>query len=163
MREQVPRPISRKELRARSRRIREIARRFGFVGRVEYRHVYSGTGGAQYGAGSTAAEDLLIVYAEAFRRAADPADYSLEAILAHERGHQVLCRHPRLRRTLAAKASGVTEEIMASLVGSLIVPAAPDQETLVLKALGEAVTNGAEPDAAVRLLAALREYLEKLL
>jgi hypothetical protein len=125
--------------------------------------VYGGTGGAQYGRGSTETEDLLLVYAEAFQRDADPEDYSLEAILAHERGHQVTCRHLRLRRTLLAKASAVTEEIVASLVGSLIVPGSADQEALLLKALGEAVAGGADPDAAVRLLAELWDYLEKLL
>ena len=44
---------------------------------------------AQYARGSTAHEDLLTVYAEAFERDADPEDFSLEAILAHERGHQL--------------------------------------------------------------------------
>lgn len=68
------------------------------MGRVEYRHVYSQTGGAQYGRGTTAADDLLTVYAEAFERDADPEDFSLGAILAHERGHQLLARHPRIAK-----------------------------------------------------------------
>jgi hypothetical protein len=51
---------------------------------VEYRHVYSQTGGAQYGRGNTPEEDLLTVYAEAFERDADPQDFSLEAMIAHE-------------------------------------------------------------------------------
>src|SRR2546421_6255 len=78
--------------RARRKRVARIARALGFVGHVEYRHVYSQTGGAQYGQGTTAAEDLLTVYAEAFDRDADPDDFSLDAILAHERGHQLLAR-----------------------------------------------------------------------
>ena len=41
----------------------------------------------------SAEEDLLIVYAEAFAKEADPEDFSLTAILAHERGHQILARH----------------------------------------------------------------------
>jgi hypothetical protein len=68
----------------------------GFIGRVEYCHVYSQTGGAQYGRGSAAEQDLLTVYAEAFERDADPNDFSLQAMLAHERGHQLLARHSRI-------------------------------------------------------------------
>jgi len=52
--------------RQRLRRITQIARTFGFIGSIEYRHVYSQTGGAQYGRGSSSSRDLLIVYAEAF-------------------------------------------------------------------------------------------------
>lgn len=59
----------------------------GFRGVVEYRHVYSQAGGAQYGLAATEDEDLLIVYAEAFDRDADPEDFALESIGAHERGH----------------------------------------------------------------------------
>ena len=60
-----PPSISSEEHDARLRRIRRIAKRFGFVGRVEYRHVFSGSGGAQFGLGSDAERDLLVVYAEA--------------------------------------------------------------------------------------------------
>ena len=49
----------------------EIARRLGFIGRVEYRHVYSQAGGAQYGLAVSPEHDLLIVFAEAFERAAN--------------------------------------------------------------------------------------------
>lgn len=125
--------------------------------------MFSGAGGAQYGAGSSEAEDLLSVYAEAFQRDANPEDFSLEAILAHERGHQILCRHARLRHTLAAKVSGPTEEIAASVVGSLLVSADSARETLIFKALFEAIEGGVDPAAAVRLISELREYLEQLL
>lgn len=57
-----------------------MARALGFVGRVEYRHVYSASGGAQYGHGAEVESDLLTVYAEAFDRDADPEDFSLSAI-----------------------------------------------------------------------------------
>jgi len=67
-----PRPISASERTARQRRASGIARRLGFAGRVEYRHVYSQAGGAQYGQAVAAKQDLLIVYAEAFERDADP-------------------------------------------------------------------------------------------
>src|SRR6266436_6180762 len=98
MPEHHPRPISSVKRRARQRRVSRIARQLGFVGRVEYHHVYSSAGGAQYGLAVAADQDLLVVYAEAFDRDANPDDFSLEAILADERGHQLLARHPRLAR-----------------------------------------------------------------
>jgi hypothetical protein len=70
-----PRLLSVGEQRARHRRAARIARQLGFIGRVEYRHVYSQTGGAQYGRGSTQEADLLTVYAEAFERDADPGGF----------------------------------------------------------------------------------------
>jgi hypothetical protein len=89
-----PLPLTPAKLRARRSHVARLARGSGFVGRVEYRRVYSQTGGAQYGLSSTADEDLLTVYAEAFERDADPDDFSLKANLAHERGRQFLARHP---------------------------------------------------------------------
>src|SRR5712664_3396232 len=96
-----PRPLGAEQLRARRSRVARIARRFGFVGVVEYRHVNSQSGGAQYGQGSTADEDLLTVYAEAFERDANVEDFSLAAIIAHECGHQLLARHPRIAKRVA--------------------------------------------------------------
>src|SRR6266478_4443199 len=96
-----PRPIGPAEvLRRRSVALR-LARAVGFVDRVEYRHVFSQSGGAQYGRGAEAGADLLTVYAEAFDRDADPHDFSLSAIIAHERGHQVFARHAPLSVLLA--------------------------------------------------------------
>ena len=158
-----PRPISATERRARQRRASQIARRLGFVGRIEYRHVFTQAGGAQYGLGAAPEEDLLIVSAEAFERDADPEDFSLEAILAHERGHQLAARHPRLTRNLPQPWSGVTEEIVASLLGSLLVEAEKDKQDLLLKALFEADRRGLEPDRATLLITELRALLEKIL
>src|SRR5438552_1583420 len=109
----APRPLpalSAAAKRARTSRILRIARQLGFVGTVEYRHVFSQSGGAQYGQARTAAEDVLIVYAEAFDRDANPDDFSLDAILAHERGHQLLARHPRVARMTAGRISSGSEE-----------------------------------------------------
>ena len=78
----VPRPITLAESLARRKRVAQLARDFGFVGLVEYRHVYGRTGGAQYGQGETVAQDVLTVFAEAFERDADPEKFSLEAIIA---------------------------------------------------------------------------------
>src|SRR5260370_35988920 len=96
-----PRAISAAQLLARKSRIALIAETAGFVGNVEYRHVRSQTGGAQFGRGSSEQDDLLTVYAEAFERDVDPEDFSLEAMIAHERGHQILARHPRLANRVA--------------------------------------------------------------
>jgi len=56
-----PGPLTAAERCVRRSRAARIARRMGFVGNVEYRHVYSQTGGAQYGRGNTPEEDLLTV------------------------------------------------------------------------------------------------------
>jgi hypothetical protein len=163
MREDLPEPITLAERRRRQRRASGVARTFGFVGRVEYRHASNSAGGAQFGLGPTPDEDVLIVYADAFRRDADPADFSLEAILAHERGHQVLARHERLRRAVAFRLSLPSEEILASLIGSLLVGTNEDREALMLKAVAESLDIGLGPVDAVRVTAELRETLERLL
>jgi hypothetical protein len=46
MAKRTPRTISAAQLLEREKRVRLIAKAFGFVGIVEYRHVYSQTGGA---------------------------------------------------------------------------------------------------------------------
>src|ERR1700721_4800068 len=71
-----PGPLTTAERRSRRSRVARIAQNLGFVGRVEYRHIFSQTGGAQYGRGSTPKEDLLTVYAEAFDREGNPGDFS---------------------------------------------------------------------------------------
>ncbi|MFI5460349.1 MAG: hypothetical protein ACHRXM_33445 [Isosphaerales bacterium] len=136
----------------------------GFVGRVEYRHVYSQTGGAQYGRGSTADDDLLTVYAEAFERDADPEDFSLEAILAHERGHQLLARHPRIaRRVTTVRISAGSEEILASLLGAMHCAAKEDRDALVAKATVELLSHGEALEVSTRRLQELWDLLEALL
>ncbi len=158
-----PKPITASVLATRKRRVTRIARQYGFVGMIEYRHVYSHSGGAQYGLAVVEAEDLLTVYAEAFERDSNPNDFSLEAIIAHERGHQLFARHPRLVRSLPSFWSEGTEEIVASLLGSLLVSDDVDRETLIYKATFDAVMRGVESDQATVLAARLRELLEKLL
>src|SRR5262245_27479003 len=155
------RPLSAAELRARRRRVSRIARQVGFLGRVEYRHAYSHTGGAQYGFAASPEEDLLVVYAEAFTRASTADDFSLEAMIAHERGHQLLARHPRLRRLTRPIVGWVTEEVLASLLGSLLVENVKDQKDLLLKAAAEATDRGMDPQRASLFLTRLREILEK--
>jgi hypothetical protein len=138
------------------------ARVLGFVGRVEYRHVYSQSGGAQYGRGAEAGADLLTVYAEAFDRDGDPEDFSLSAIIAHERGHQMLARHPRLSVSLAS-ASPAAEEVLASLLGALALNPGRDRDTLVDKAAFELLGRGATAETAARVIENLWDLLGRLL
>jgi hypothetical protein len=157
-----PAPLSATEEHARRGRIARVARRLGFVGRVEYRHVHSQSGGAQYGRGRVAEEDLLTVYAEAFERDADPNEFSLEAILAHERGHQLLARH----RRIAPRVSGLSvasEEILASLLGALICWEKKDRDELVAKATAALLIRGQPPDVASRQIYELWHVFEALL
>jgi hypothetical protein len=161
--EESPKPISAKEAHARLARVRALARALGFVGRVEYRHVTTRSGGAQYGMGPTVEEDLLVVYPEAFRRDADPDDFSLEAIIAHERGHQLISRDDRLRRNVPNEMSSVTEEVLASLLGAIMVKAPRGSDDLVLKALFTLVEQGMHPDEASRRVQDVLKYLEATL
>ena len=112
-----PDPISAVELEARLRRVMAVSVDLGFVGSVEYRHVYSRTGGAQYCIGPSADDDIMVLYAEAFERDADPADFNLEALIAHECGHQRLHRDQKYRLVME-KFPENFEEILASLVGA---------------------------------------------
>jgi hypothetical protein len=140
-----------------------IARQLGFVGVVEYRHVFSRTGGAQYGRRKTEAEDMLIVYAEAFVRDANPGDFSLTAILAHERGHQLLVRHPRIAKQVEGRISEVTEEILASLLGAMLCNNEIDRENLTFKAVAELTDHGEVADIAFKRLQELKTLFEALL
>lgn len=162
MAKRSPRSISTAQLASRENRVMRIAKTFGFVGKVEYRHVYSQTGGAQYGRGSTPAADLLTVYGEAFERDADPEDFSLEAMIAHECGHQILARHPRIAKRVVG-VSEASEEILASLVGAMICYNDTDRLTLYAKATAELLDRGQNSDAASRQLQELWELLEALL
>ncbi len=157
-----PGSLTAAERRARRNRAARIAQQLGFLGRVEYRHVYSQTGGAQYGRGNTPEEDLLTVYAEAFERDADPEDFSLEAMIAHECGHQILARHPRIAKRVSG-ISEASEEILASLLGAMICNADADRVTLIAKAAAELLDHGQSAESANRQLQDLWDLLEALL
>jgi hypothetical protein len=158
-----PRPLTSADRRARRNRIARIARALEFIGHIEYRHVYSQTGGAQYGRGSKIDDDLLTVYAEAFERDADPEDFSLEAIIAHERGHQLIARHPRIAKQLAGRISLASEEILASLLGAMLDIAEADRDALVAKATVELLDHGETLELATQKLQELWNLLEALL
>jgi hypothetical protein len=162
MAKRSPRPISAAQLLAREQRAQSVAKAVGFVGSVEYRHIYSQTGGAQYGRGSNERVDLLMIYAEAFERDADPEDFSLEAIIAHERGHQILARHPRIAKRVAG-LSLASEEILASLLGALICHDDSDRLALAAKATAELLDGGQTAESASRQIQELRDLLGALL
>ncbi len=162
MAKRFPPTISAAQRLAREERVGLIAKAFGFIGHVEYCHVYSQTGGAQYGRGSKSEADLLTVYAEAFERDADPEDFSLEGMIAHERGHQILARHPRIAKRVAG-VSEASEEILASLLGAMICPDDRDRVTLFAKATAELLDRGQSLEKANRQLQELWDLLEALL
>jgi hypothetical protein len=124
--------------------------------------VYSKTGGAQYGRGAWEAADLLTVFAEALERDADPNDFSLRAMIAHERGHQILARHPRLSARLAG-VTNAAEEVLASLLGALVVETGHNRDLLVAKATAELLAAGREPEDTMRLVRELWTTLRDLL
>jgi hypothetical protein len=156
-------PLSESALQARRARVIAIAQMLGFVGKVEYCHAYSdGTGGAQYGQASAENHDLLIVYAKAFDRDADPEDFSLEATIAHETGHQILARHPRIAKRVAG-ISRESEEILALLIGAIICSVERDRRALYMKAAGELAERRHSPESIERQLLTLWELLEAML
>ena len=156
-----PDPIAPAEARRRRDRVRRLARGVGFVGRVEYRHEYSRSGGARYGQGADDAGDLLTVYAEAFDRDADPDDFSLRDIVAHERGHQLVARHPRLAAQFVG-VSAAAEEVLASLLGARVLRPGPDRDALLEKAAFDVLRGGVAADAAARVVRNLWDQLEGL-
>jgi hypothetical protein len=135
----------------------------GFVGSVEYRHVYSQSGGAQYCIGPSADDDIMAVYAEAFERDANPDDFHLDAMIAHECGHQRLHRDPNFRPLVAKFPGEDFEEILASLVGSLIVRESESAETLVWKAIMDLGNMRVSPESVVPFVDRLRKLLEHCL
>ena len=158
-----PKPISSAALAKRENRVEAIARGMGFVGRIEYRHLYSQTGGASYGLARAAKDDLLTIYAEAFDRDADTDDFSLEAIIAHERGHQLIERHSLIRKHLPKPWSEGSDETVASILGSLVVVDDVDREILISKAVVEIHKRGLEFEKASVLVYKLRAILGECL
>jgi hypothetical protein len=133
----------------------------GFVGRVEYLHGYGGSGGAAYFIGATPDDDRLLVDAEGFDRDANPEDFSLEAVIAHERGHRIVHRGLRRSRIIAVPMTPPTEEILASLLGALLVESERDRDDLIAKALAEELNHGVLPENARRLTTDLLLILER--
>jgi hypothetical protein len=158
-----PAPISSGSQRMRIQRIAGIGSDLRFVGTVEYRHVYSQSGGAQYCTGPSAEDDIIVVYAEAFERDANPDDFSLEAMIAHECGHQRLIREPNLRGFLAKFPGEALEEILASIVGSILLGETESSKTLVWKATAELGDMSMASEGAVQFVERLRRLLRNFL
>ena len=83
-------------------------------------------------------------------------------MIAHERGHQILARHPRIAKR-AAGLSEASEEILASLLGAMICNRDKDRVTLYAKAASELLACGQAAEAANRRLQELWHLLEGLL
>ena len=158
-----PKPISALERGKRFRRISAIGRDLGFVGEIEYRHVFSRSGGAQYGIGPTAEDDIMILYAEGFERAANPEDFPLEAMVAHECGHQRLHRDPRLREVMAQFPGEDFEEILASLVGCVLLGDGVPARLLLCRAVAELGDRRISGKEAFSMAERLIRVLEQLL
>lgn len=158
-----PDPISAAEQRSRLKRITDIVADLGFVGGVEYRHLYSQSGGAQYCIGPSVADDIIAVYAEAFERDADPDDFSLTAMIAHECGHQRLTRNPNLRRVLLKFPGTDLEEVLASVVGSILLGETEASKELVWKATAELGRLRLSSEATLGFIERLRDLLRSLL
>ena len=158
-----PEPISPANRKARVHRIDEIGRRLGFEGEIEYRHVYSRSGGAQYCVGPSADGDLLVVYAEAFERDANPDDFPLEAIIAHECGHQILQRNPNIHRIRQRFPGERFEEILASVLGSLLLGESKESRTLFWKASLELAELGISASAVEEYIQRLQQLLRHFL
>ena len=102
---------------------------------------------------------MLTVYAEAFGRDEDPEDFPLAAIIAHERGHQLLARHPQIGPRLGSGITLAAEEVLASLIGAMVCGVVRDHDALVGKATAELLRAGTPAEDAVRLVQNLTDLL----
>src|SRR5262249_5035267 len=101
--------------------------------------------------------------AEAFERDADPDDFDLDALVAHECGHQRLIRDPNLRKILAKFAGEQFEEILASLIGSIRLGESESAGTLVWKATAERGVLQMTAASTAHFVERLRNVLRKFL
>lgn len=70
----------------------------------------------------------------------------------------MLARHPRLKVAMEG-LSLAGEEVLASLLGALILKPGPDRDALVAKATMDALSGGAAPANVVRLIQDLWDQL----
>jgi hypothetical protein len=83
-------------------------------------------------------------------------------MIAHECGHQILARHPRIAKRVAG-LSEASQEILASLLGAMICNEDTDRVSLFAKATAELLSRGQSVEAATRQLRELWNLLEALL
>jgi hypothetical protein len=84
-------------------------------------------------------------------------------ILAHERGHQILARHPRIARRVAGKVEAAAEEILASLLGAMLCESETDRASLLAKAMAELLDHGQTMEAATGRMQDLWDLFKELL
>ena len=86
----------------------------------------------------------------------------MDAIIAHECGHQRLLRDSSLAEVGRKLSGQVFEEVLASLIGSLLVTDSRDAEDLVGKATVDLATIGLSAASVVRTIEQLRGTLKEL-
>jgi hypothetical protein len=94
-------------------------------------------------------------------RDADPDDFSLEALIAHECGHQAVFRNAAWQQVLPERMTSAAEEVLASVIGSVLVDDRADREDLMLKSIDDALQCGLDLTDACNLVFELRRLLEK--
>ena len=105
----------------------------------------------------------MILCAEAFERDADPDDYDLDAIIAHECGHQRLHRVPELRAIMEQYPGEAFEEILASFVGCILMGEAESAWMLLSRATSELGDLGIPSEVCALLSLRITRQLEKYL
>ena len=83
--------------------------------------------------------------------------------MAHEVGHQAVSRNTKLRRALPPTTTEQAEEILASLIASLLGARPSDRESLSAKALHDTLNCGLTIREATELISELRTLLENVL
>ena len=105
----------------------------------------------------------MVIYAAAFERDANPDDFSLEAMIAHECGHQRLRRNPNMQPIVAKFPDAELEEILASVVGSLLLGESASAQTLKWKAAADLSDLGVRIEFADHFVAQLSKTVRDLL
>ncbi len=94
---------------------------------------------------------------------ADPDDFGLDSLIAHECGHQRLIRDHDLRKILLTFPGEELEEILASLVGSILLGETESAKTLVWKATAELGNLRIAGAGAVQMIERFRRLLRNFL
>ena len=158
-----PEPILPEEHAARLLRISAIARSLGYQGKLEYRHLHSQSGGAQYCIGPAADDDIMVLYAKAFERDADPEEFNLDALIAHECGHHRLHRDPKFQPVREQYPGDDYEEILASFIGAFLLGESVSGEALLWRVSAELSDMGMSNEDVVLTMVRLQQTVEPLL
>ena len=81
----------------------------------------------------------------------------------HECGHQVAVRNSTLKRWLHGELPVASEEVLASIIGSLLVFEVEDHNDLAMKAIHDVIRCGVKREKAKEVVMNLRSVLEAIL